>query len=247
MVKASTALIVTLGVFGLLVSGLVLLANISGNNQIARAVVLMGWGLILIWIIICGTLMFLLRDRIRSIVLGINLDWKLKFVLFATLLALIEEAVTVTMTNLAPLFGVKYGEAYITASGNYLDVVMFHSVIIFIPQFIALAWMLSRYDFKPAQVFLLYGLLGTFNEALFGGPQQLLAIGMWAFVYGLMVYLPAYCIPENRGAVPPKWRHFLFAFIITALSSAPVAIALGVSGLAHPKTHFAACLLANGC
>ena len=34
-------------------------------------------------------------------------------------LALVEEAIATTMTNLAPLFGVRIGEAYITdASGN---------------------------------------------------------------------------------------------------------------------------------
>lgn len=54
--------------------------------------------------------------------------WKKKFVVFATVLALIEEAITTTMTNLAPLFGVEIGEAYITASTNYVDVVLFHSV-----------------------------------------------------------------------------------------------------------------------
>jgi hypothetical protein len=38
-----------------------------------------------------------------------------------TALALMEEAITSSMTNLAPLFGVKIGEAYITASTNYFD------------------------------------------------------------------------------------------------------------------------------
>ena len=40
-----------------------------------------------------------------------TLDWRIKFVLFATVLALIEEAIAVSMTNLAPFFGVKVGEA----------------------------------------------------------------------------------------------------------------------------------------
>jgi hypothetical protein len=53
-------------------------------------------------------------------------------VLFCTLLALAEEAVTTTMTNLAPLFGVKMGEVAITASANYIEVVTQHSVIVFV-------------------------------------------------------------------------------------------------------------------
>lgn len=239
-------IIKTLAALGLLVAGTALILNLSGP-PVPRAVVLMGWGLIMLWVVACGTITYALRDRIRSIVLGINLDWKLKFVLFATVLALLEEAVATLMTNLAPLFGANVGEAYITASADYLDVVAFHSVIMFVPQFMALAWLLSRYDFKPAQVFLLYGFLGTFNEALFGGPQQFLAIGMWTFVYGLMAYLPAYCLPEDRGTVRTGRSHFLLAFVITALSSVPVAIALGATGLAHPKTDFSACLPANSC
>ena len=40
------------------------------------------------------------------------------------------------MTNCAPLFGVEMGEVYITASGNDMDVVLFHSVVVFVPQFL---------------------------------------------------------------------------------------------------------------
>jgi hypothetical protein len=35
----------------------------------------------------------------------------MKFIVMATVLALTEEAITTTMTNLAPLFGVKVGLA----------------------------------------------------------------------------------------------------------------------------------------
>jgi len=45
----------------------------------------------------------------------------MKFILMATVLALIEEATTTTMTNLARLFGVKVVQACITASTNYLE------------------------------------------------------------------------------------------------------------------------------
>jgi len=41
-----------------------------------------------------------------------------QFVAFCTLLALAAEAVTTTINNLAPVFGVAVGKAYITASTN---------------------------------------------------------------------------------------------------------------------------------
>ena len=61
------------------------------------------------------------------------LGWPARFILSATGMALLEEAVTTTMTNLAPFFGVPIGQAYITASANYLDVVLGHSVIVLVP------------------------------------------------------------------------------------------------------------------
>ena len=120
-------------------------------------------------------------------------------------MALLEEAVTTTMTNLAPVLGVAIGQAYITASANYLDVVLGHSVIVFVPMFAAWAWLLSRYDFRPAEVFLLFGLTGTLAEAGTFGPQMLAMAGVWVWVYGLMVWLPAYALPRQpagRGLGP---------------------------------------------
>ena len=108
-----------------------------------RAVLGMGWGLILLWIGVGGMLMYRFREPIREGLLKIRLDWRLKFILFATFLALTEEAITTTMTNLAPLFGVKVGEAYITASTNYLDVVALHSVVMFVPLFVGWAFVRS--------------------------------------------------------------------------------------------------------
>ena len=72
-----------------------------------------------------------------------------------------QEAVTTSMTDLAPMFGVKMGEVYITASPNYIDVVTQHSVVIFVPMFIVPAWLCSRYDVRPGSVFVLFGLTGT--------------------------------------------------------------------------------------
>jgi hypothetical protein len=190
---------------------------LSQNNRIVHAVFGMGLGLFIFWIILFGLFTKKYKNKIRQIVLAININWQIKFVLFCTLLALLEEAITTGMTNLAPFFGTKIGEAYMTASANYLDVVLGHSVIMFVPIFIAWAYLLSKYDFKPNQVFLLFGLTGTIMEILFGGPQHIFEIGMWMFVYGLMVYLPAYCLPENRSIKPVKFYYLILPFIFAII------------------------------
>lgn len=141
--------------------------------------------------------------------------------MFATILALIEEVITTTMTNLAPLFGVKMGEAYITASTNYFEVVLLHSVIVFIPMFIVWAWMLSRYDFSPIAVFVLFGITGNFAEM---GPNlDNLFAGFWIFVYGLMVYLPAYTVPADREVRKPRIWHYIMAIFLPFICALPVA------------------------
>jgi len=229
-------LLVTMG-FWLAISTTVLLyIAITGMGPNSRAVILMGSGLILFWVVFGGASMYLLRSRIRGFVQGFRVSWQLIFVLFATLLALLEETVTVTMTNLAPFLGVPVGAAYITASANYLDVVGLHSVVVFIPMFIAWAWILRLWDFSPAQVLLLFGLTGTLAEVSFGGIQQFAQIAMWTYVYGLMVFLPAYCVPAKRGAHPVLWWHFPLAVILPVIFSIPVAMLVGTL---HPiPIHF---------
>jgi hypothetical protein len=102
-------------------------------NPRVRATVGMVWGLILLWIGLSGMVMFVWREQIRAAVVKVRLGWRKRFVLFATALALFEEGITTTMTNLAPFFGVEAGQAYITASTNYFDVVGLHSVVVFVP------------------------------------------------------------------------------------------------------------------
>ena len=115
------------------------------------------------------------------------------------------------------MFGVKVGEAYATASANYFDVVCFHSVIMFVPLFIGWACMLRLWDFHPTFVFLLFGLLGSVAEI--GESHQFLTVGMWVFVYGLMIYLPAYSLPDakTRKARPPRWWWYPVAILLPAL------------------------------
>ena len=214
----------------------VLLVAVLFMGPNSRAVIFMATGLVLLWIVLAGSLMRRMRDRASGIVRRIPLPWALKFVLFCTLLALTEEAVTVSMTNLAPLFGVPPGAAYITASANYLDVVAFHSVVVFVPMFIGWAWMLRRWDFRPDIVFLLFGLTGFLIEAQFAGTLNPLQAPFWIFVYGLMVYLPAYSIGPREGTQPPVWWHYGLAVVLPVIFALPVAGAVGI--LHHTRIHF---------
>ena len=202
----------------------------------SRAVIFMGGGLVLFWIALGGSLMWRTRDGVRDFVTWMPLPRPFKFILFCTLLALTEEAVTVSMTNLAPLFGVPIGAAYITASANYLDVVALHSVVVFIPMFIAWAWMLQRWSFSPNAVFLLFGLTGFWIESTFAGTLNLAQAPFWIFVYGLMVYLPAYSLRSGEEAKRPAWWQYGLAVILPIVFAIPVAI---VIGWLHPyRIHF---------
>jgi hypothetical protein len=212
---------------------------VTWRNPKMRAVLGMGWGLILLWIGVGGTLMYRFREPIREALLKIRLDWRLKFILLATVLALMEEAITTTMTNLAPIFGVEVGEAYITASTNYLDVVALHSVVMFVPLFVGWALILSRYAFTPFCVFLLFGLTGTVMETNFGLKNPL-EFGLWIFVYGLMVFLPAYCVPPERKTRPLRWWHYPLAVFVPFLFMpiVPLPLLAGLLFPHHPKIHF---------
>jgi hypothetical protein len=211
----------------------------AANNVIsapARVILEMSVALGLLWIVLGGALMMSFRALVRDLVLLIPLGWRAKFVLFAIFLALVEEAITTGLTNLAPLFGVRVGEAYITASADYLDVILFHSVIVFVPMFIAWTWLLGRRAFSPNAVFILFGLTGTLSETISFGGQNLIALGFWCCVYGLMVFLPAYSLPVERGAAPPHRIDYLVALVLPLLAAIPVAIVVGVI---HPTAiHF---------
>jgi hypothetical protein len=174
-----------------------------------KAIIRMALGLTLIWVILGGFLTIRFREPVRNYVQGIPLPWWLKFPLFCIILALLEEGVTVSMTNLAPLFGSQIGQAFITASANYLHTVLFHSVIVFVPMFLVWTVLLRFFDFPPTHVFLLFGLTGSIAEMSMS-PTNILA-GFWFFVYGLMIYLPAFCLPQDRTARRPKWWAYLLA------------------------------------
>jgi len=189
-----------------------------------RAIITMGLGLIVIWCVLGGTAMYLGRQPITRLVRKLRIDWRLRFVLMCILMAMLEEAVTTSLTNAGPLLGAVSDAARITASKNYLEVVLFHSVIVFIPMFICWAWLLSRYAFEPVEVMLLFGLTGTLAETLSFGLQNLLQVGMWAYVYGLMVYLPAHTIPQDRNARSTRPWHWILAIFLPLVFVIPLAL-----------------------
>lgn len=237
MSKLSKALIVFLFLWQVIFLALLTIASLSTGEAISWAMIVMIWGLVLLWIGLSGGLFYVFRDKIRQRVLNWSMNWRVRFVLMATFLALWEEAITVSMTNLAPVLGVPIGTAYITASANYFDVVLLHSVVVFVPMFIAWAWLLGKYDFSPVQVLILFGITGTLAESLSFGLQNFINLGMWIFVYGLMVYLPAYCLPPRDKLEKPQWNHFLMAVFLPILAAIPVAVFIGIL---HPVAiHFA--------
>lgn len=213
---------------------------ISWRDPIHRAVVLMGCGLVWGWVILAGGLMWRFRDTLCRAAAAVRLPWRLRFILLATLLALLEEAITTGLTNLAPALGIRMGQAYITASANYLDVVCLHSVVLFIPMFVGWAYLLSRWDFPPFWVAALFGVTGTLAEMSFGGPAHAAEFAMWSFVYGLMVWIPARSIPANRAARrPPRWAYPV-AVLLPPLFNliVPLGLLAGLLAPNHPRLHF---------
>ena len=211
---------IAIGIYSFLVVSLLNFVVLRSGSVKDRAIFLMADGMILLWVVVGGSLMPTLRRRLVPKVLQIPLDWRVRFVVFCIVMALIEEVITTSMTNLAPVFGTTPEEAHITASTNYFVVVCFHSVVVFIPMFIAWAWMLGRWDFSPLKVLLLFGITGSIAEASIN-PTSLLG-GFWVFVYGLMVYLPACTVPGDRGAKPPRWWHDPVAVVLPIVAAIPV-------------------------
>ena len=197
------------------------------------AIMLMAAALALIWIVIGGAVMFLARNATRQLVSKSRLSRGATFVLFATLLALLEEGVMTTITNLAPVFG--NAQAFITASRNYLEVVVWHSVVVIAPMFMVWSWFLARFRFSPGGVLLLFGLNGVLAELLMGGPALLMA-PFWIFVYGLMVFLPVYSFSTNAETPAPRCYHYPVAIGACLLASA--AVALLVNLLSPHLPHF---------
>lgn len=234
--KVKTAFVAGLVIWQLVLTSLLVLAGIENPKLGVLAKML--WGVNLLWIGCFGALSLWTRHRVsafgksqRTHLVGI-------FVGLATCLALIEEAITTAMTNCAPLFGAQIGEVYLTASANYLDVVLMHSIVVIWPQFLMLGWLFHRYRLSPFVAFVGYGLTGFINEALFSGPNPLM-LPQWILIYGLMVFLPAHLFVEVEGRRDLRWYGYPAIVLLPVLASIPmVGLLLLVIAPGHPSIHF---------
>ncbi|TWT64987.1 hypothetical protein [Allorhodopirellula solitaria] len=196
------------------------------------------WGLNLLWVAGIGALSIRFRERVSAVGRTMKGNRVVSFFGFVVILALIEEAITTAMTNCAPLFGAQIGEVYLTASANYFDVVLFHSVVVMLPQFAAWGILLQRYELSPFAAFLCYGFTGFINEALFSGPNPL-QLAQWILVYGLLVYLPAYLFVGTSGRRHVDWWFYPVLVFVPVIASLPVvALLLLVIAPGHPSIHF---------
>jgi len=88
-------------------------------------------------------------------------------------------------------------------------------------------------------IILLFGINGVLAELLIGGPALVMA-PFWIFVYGLMIFLPAYSFPSDERTPAPRWYHYLGAIAACLLASAVVALVVNL--LAPLLPHFGATL-----
>jgi len=222
--------------FGLLFILLSWLLSYSNSDRVLKSASAMLGALFFIWVIVFGFIQYKYREIIVKFAKGIISGRKLRFILFAIVLMLIEEAIAVSITNFAPFFGSNIGDAYLTASGSYLDVIFFHSVIVTIPMFIVLALLVKKLSISASHVFLLFGITGWITEIIFGGIVNIFMVGIWIPIYGLMVYLPALSIEKKGAKSRPSVLEYTGIIILPYLVSIPVAYLILLSG--HPVIHF---------
>ena len=226
MTISSSRLIQWLAIYTGTLIPVVTFLNVFSDDPHARAKVLMGFLLVLFWCLGFGLLSYYQRDRFKQLFTAVKMPWQVKFIVSAIALAMLEEVVTTSLTNAAPLLGSDTGQAMITASTNYAEVVFLNSVWpVFVPWILAWTFLLSRYDFPPNHVFILFGLLGSVAETSFGLGAVI--AGFWFFVYGLMVYLPAYSLPP-RKTVPLRWWHYPLTILLPFLFMFPWALFYGL-------------------
>jgi len=109
-------LLIAIGVYSVLLVSFLNLVILNSDNVKDRAIFLLAAGMILLWIIVGGSLTPMLRRRLVPELAAIPIDWRVRFVIFCTAMALIEEVITTTMTNCASLLGTTPEEAQAIAA-----------------------------------------------------------------------------------------------------------------------------------
>ena len=210
--------IYVLSVWSILFMTFVSIYTYSEGDNNSIAIIKMSLLLIFVWVIILGIIQYVLRDMVKYLV-NMSNDWKLKFFSLVLFMMLIKETIAVIITNQVSLFGGEYSKAFITVHSNYFIVMLF-SVIVFIPMIIAWIYLLSKYDFKHYEAFLLFGLTGVIVEILIN-PFAATA-GLWIFIYGLFIWLATYCLPE-RNLPRPGYNTYIIAVFLPVIASIPFA------------------------
>lgn len=198
----------------MIIQVLLIIHIINTGTTEDKAIITMSSGLLFLWVIVIGSMIYIFKNRIKILFTSSNL-YVLKFFLLAVVMCMIEEAIATTMTNTALLWGLSPNEVFITASPNYLEVITRHSLIVFVPQFLLWGYVLSKYYFAPNSVLILYGITGYLSEVIaFGISSNVISIGFWIMVYGLIVYLPAYCLPRKALIAKPHPLFFPLMIIL---------------------------------
>jgi hypothetical protein len=123
-------------IYSVLVPAALGLLNIGIDDPDAHAAFLIGLGLITIWCVLGGALMFALRKRFARWATCLPIDWMVRFALLFAPMALIEEAMITPLTNAGPALGAVSGAVRITSSTNHLELVS-RSAVAFVPWFIS--------------------------------------------------------------------------------------------------------------
>jgi hypothetical protein len=223
-------------VLSLYSAGLFILLSLHLQNDTnERAVILMGFTLFILWVIVGGAMQLRYLKRNYEKLSSTKEHPVISFALFATLLACAEEAIATCITNLAPLFGGALGQSYITASTNYFHIIFYHSVIVFVPMFFMLGYLLKKYSISPFAAFLLFGGVGVLGEFTLSGSTVFINTPFWILVYGLMVYIPAHIfVHSERKKISP----FLYILFIPLIAFSAITTFWLPVLLDNTATHF---------
>lgn len=212
-------------VIGLAIQTLLVIHIFNQGSIEDKAIVTMSSGLLFLWAVMGGTLMLIFKNRIRARFSSSNL-YVIKFFIFSVIMCLIAEIISTSMTNTAYLWGLSPYETYITASPNYIEVITKHSIIVFLPQFVCWGIFLSRYNISAHWAVLIYGITGYLNELIaFGLSSNAMSLPYWILIYGLIIYLPAFCLPRNPQR-ETKFYHYMLFIILPILFTVPWVILL---------------------
>ena len=188
------------------------------------AIVTMALGLLLIWGVALACIQIKISINIKPIKQS-SIRYFLSIIGMMIFLALLAEVISSLMTQTAHLWQLSPNVAYITATPNYIELVTKHSVIVFIPQFIAIAYIHYKVKFSANQWFYIYGLIGYLNEWIaFGSAASWVSIPYWIIIYGWIVYLPTYLFHPKVERKTPRVYHFVLACMIPLALSIPWAL-----------------------